>query len=504
MVWAKLFLLSFLLGSAPARAAPEDFTLDLDSAGEAGREDFGSGDSGSDHSGGSGPVRRWRDYFAQNPSLSRMSLGIQMSGTEPLARNASTPMIPASIEKLFSASAALQVLGSAMRFENQFTATLDTASGAAGNLEFFVSGDPTWANENYETLTARLGAVIDALKLHGVKRVHGPVRIHSLRRNLARAERPSGWNPDWVLQCMAQIQTEFQANGNCGTFQISSPERFAWVTPGVSVPVVVDVVRSRSGTNSVRVVPELDDLGRITRYTLSGGMGASPISFVLPVHEGKSWLKNLFLLALKQASIEYRANALPPPEPGESDQIKVDLSSRPLIEILRLAVQKSLNGVMDRIYLELEHFLQVPARTVLGTHVALVSGSPALMEGVSLLDGSGLNLQNRVRADLVYAFLSHVREMSWFSDLFGTLAVAGVSGTLETRPVLTASPFTNGKIFAKTGTLTGVTNLAGYLVTGQGAPPEPFVILSGSEFTSNSARKLIDGIVVNFAMQNTP
>jgi D-alanyl-D-alanine carboxypeptidase/D-alanyl-D-alanine-endopeptidase (penicillin-binding protein 4) len=129
---------------------------------------------------------------------------------------------------------------------------------------------------------------------------------------------------------------------------------------------------------------------------------------------------------------------------------------------------------------------------------------PALLDGVVFADGSGLDLRNRLRPDALHGFLSGVRSAPYFADFYATLAVAGVSGTLRTRPVLAASPYTVGKIHAKTGTLTGIHNLAGYFEITPGGGLEPFVVFTEGSMSSTAARAALDGLVVNFAAQNTP
>jgi D-alanyl-D-alanine carboxypeptidase len=125
------------------------------------------------------------------------------------------------------------------------------------------------------------------------------------------------------------------------------------------------------------------------------------------------------------------------------------------------------------------------------------------MSGLVIQDGSGLNLLDRMRPDSLYRFLELVRSEPYFSDLFSTLAIAGKAGTLLNRPTLVASSYTYSKIFAKTGTLNGVTNLAGYFWPSETATPEPFVVFTDSEISPVAARPMVDGIVVNFAAQNS-
>ncbi|NDF16269.1 hypothetical protein EB061_13295, partial [bacterium] len=341
-----MLIFSFLTLLSPgAFAAPTDHTLDLVTESE--RVEVSESASESSPPAGGLP---WKDYFSRHPNLKSLELGIKMEGVAPLVRQVSTPMIPASVEKIFTASTALHHLGPSMRFENTFSGQADPLSGTLINPHFRISGDPTWGSEYFEGvidgtdaqhnegLTSRLQAVIRSLIAHGVHRVKGPIEVESTRPKLATERRPEGWKSEWDLQCMAQIQTEFIANGNCGAFKISSPTKYGWVTTGVTLPVQVKVTRSRSGVSALRVTPVFDPLGRISSYSITGTMSSVPIEYALPVHQGAAWLRNLFVEALKVAGIDYEDSGV---ENGwylvMSTKIEVDLSSAPLLEIVRTA-----------------------------------------------------------------------------------------------------------------------------------------------------------------------
>lgn len=80
-----------------------------------------------------------------------------------------------------------------------------------------------------------------------------------------------------------------------------------------------------------------------------------------------------------------------------------------------------------------------------------------------LADGSGLSLYNYVTAELEVAFLRHAyRSKRIFDTLYPSLPIAGVDGTLKKRMRGTAA---EGNIHAKTGTLTGISSLAGYALS---------------------------------------
>jgi D-alanyl-D-alanine carboxypeptidase len=98
-------------------------------------------------------------------------------------------------------------------------------------------------------------------------------------------------------------------------------------------------------------------------------------------------------------------------------------------------------------------------------------------ERVTLNDGSGLSRTSRITAKALHQFLEVAKTESAFPELLAALPVAGQSGTLERR--MLASPAT-GRIRAKTGTLDGNYQLAGYVEKTGASGPEyhPFVILT--------------------------
>ena len=83
-----------------------------------------------------------------------------------------------------------------------------------------------------------------------------------------------------------------------------------------------------------------------------------------------------------------------------------------------------------------------------------------------IADGSGLSLYNYVSPELLTRLLRFAyRRPAIYERLLPALPVAGVDGTLKQR-------MTSGSacrhVFAKTGTVTGVSSLAGYLTTADG------------------------------------
>ncbi len=83
-----------------------------------------------------------------------------------------------------------------------------------------------------------------------------------------------------------------------------------------------------------------------------------------------------------------------------------------------------------------------------------------------IADGSGLSLYNYVSVELLCRLLRYAwRTPSIYKVLMPSLPIAGVDGTLKDRMKGTAA---QGNVRAKTGTLTGISSLAGYCTTADG------------------------------------
>ena len=119
---------------------------------------------------------------------------------------------------------------------------------------------------------------------------------------------------------------------------------------------------------------------------------------------------------------------------------------------------------------------------------------------IAAKDGSGLSKDNRVSAMTMAQALVKIYQEPKFETLIKGLPVGGVSGTLKNRFLKTA-PQGVGLVRAKTGTLNGVVNLAGYIDSGQ--HEYAFVILADHvrhTYTSESAaRAAVDKLLGKIA-----
>lgn len=84
----------------------------------------------------------------------------------------------------------------------------------------------------------------------------------------------------------------------------------------------------------------------------------------------------------------------------------------------------------------------------------------------SIADGCGLSLYNYVTPGTLVALLRYAyHKEGVFAPLYHSMPIAGIDGTLTNRMKKTAA---QSNVHAKTGTVTGVTSLAGYLTAANG------------------------------------
>jgi D-alanyl-D-alanine carboxypeptidase/D-alanyl-D-alanine-endopeptidase (penicillin-binding protein 4) len=120
------------------------------------------------------------------------------------------------------------------------------------------------------------------------------------------------------------------------------------------------------------------------------------------------------------------------------------------------------------------------------------------MRGIVLRDGSGLTRSNKITPRAMGVVLDKVQKEKWFPAFYASLPVAGHSdrmtgGTLAKRMKHTEAA---GNAHAKTGTLTGVTALSGYV---RGSDGRQYVFSMMSQYTGRTPRPVEDKLVVVLA-----
>lgn len=109
-----------------------------------------------------------------------------------------------------------------------------------------------------------------------------------------------------------------------------------------------------------------------------------------------------------------------------------------------------------------------------------------------LYDGSGLSRYDALTPKQLVAALCHMKQTARFSIFYESLPIAGESGTLKAR--FKQAPF-QGKLRAKSGTLSHVKGLAGYCNNQVGEELTFAIIINHYDGTSHSAEEVLEEIL---------
>jgi D-alanyl-D-alanine carboxypeptidase/D-alanyl-D-alanine-endopeptidase (penicillin-binding protein 4) len=113
---------------------------------------------------------------------------------------------------------------------------------------------------------------------------------------------------------------------------------------------------------------------------------------------------------------------------------------------------------------------------------------------VNLRDASGLSAQNLLTPAATVALLAHARSQPWGAAYRAGLPTPGTPGTLSGR-----LRSLEGRVAAKTGTISNVNSLSGYLTADGGRELIFGVFTNGSGLPSALVRSAIDSVVVAVA-----
>ncbi|GIK60187.1 MAG: peptidase S13 [Ignavibacteriaceae bacterium] len=113
--------------------------------------------------------------------------------------------------------------------------------------------------------------------------------------------------------------------------------------------------------------------------------------------------------------------------------------------------------------------------------------------GTKLVDGSGISRFDQVTAGAIVGLLEKVYfNIDQYDDFFNSLSIAGVDGTLHRRMISTLA---ENNFRGKTGTLNGVSSLAGYIRTSNDDDLIVCIMFEFKEGGANKHKNIQDKIV---------
>lgn len=420
--------------------------------------------------------------------------------------------VPASNMKLVVSAVALGMLGPDYRYSTSAYAR-DLNEGTASALVVRGTGDPTLgARFHGDTAMAGLASLADSIVTAGVRRVTGPLVVDAsyFGDPTIHPTWESG-DLDWYYAAPvaafaveeATVLVRILPGASVGvpaTVELVAPGGVATIENAITTDTAfsentVDFTRTPA-TNSFRF------FGRIP-------LNAEPERYVLTVHDPARYAGHALHALLAQRNVELTDSVIvldwrtgpPPPEWNVESaayaRVGTLLSPR-MGDIVEAILEPSNNWIAEQVLKTLGAQHGAGGTWREGTAVArryLIDEVEIDSAAFHLVDGSGLSAQNLLTPDAVMRLLYHAKEQSWGPLFRAALAEPGEEGsTLSNR--LSAY---QGRVYAKTGSITHVNSLSGYITTADGREIIFSVLSNASGVPASSVRAGIDRIVAALA-----
>jgi D-alanyl-D-alanine carboxypeptidase/D-alanyl-D-alanine-endopeptidase (penicillin-binding protein 4) len=422
------------------------------------------------------------------------------SGERLFELNPGTLLVPGSAVKLVSLATASEAVGWDFRFETTVRGTGPIADGVlGGDLVVVGSGDPSIGGRSGTDLTP----FVEAVRRAGVRRIDGWVvgdddAVEEPRPQLAWAWDDLGYATGALYGAlnfgenrMEVVVSPAAAEGERAT--VVQP--YAWPRP----------LRNLATTGAPRSMQLLWPEQRPGEpfLTIAGSIpvDAAPARLSVSVGNPTLWFARALRQALVEKGIDVAGDAYDVDDvalrPDRGATVLYTHRSATLAEIAQPMLKESIN-----LYGEAVMRLNA-ARGVFPTNDAALEGLRTRLaaweiadDGWQIIDGSGLSRRNAVAPDVLVAVLRRMYDPSARSPWMTALPVAGRDGTLAARMRDTPA---EGNVRAKTGTMTNIRTLAGYVRT-RGGETLAFAIMADAfEGPGSAAIDAIDRIAVRLA-----
>ena len=399
---------------------------------------------------------------------------------------------PASTLKLITALAAKLELGNNFRFH--------TSLIKAGNdLVFNFSGDPTLTTND-------LKAMIKQVAQDGIQTIQGDIWLNGSAFN--GYERAIGWPWDILGVCYSAPPSAINLDENCVQASISTPnpspysdKTRVYVPEHLPIHVSNQVIAvNREEQDETHCGLELLTSAN-NHYTLKGCVvkRRNPLPLKFAVQQPELYVTRIIYTLLKQQGIRLEGQIKIGKPATSKNELIAAHQSKPLPQLLEVMLKESDNLIADTLTKSIgAKFYKQPGSFNNGTSAIkeiILDKTGIDLEHDQLVDGSGLSRNDRITRANMSAILRYIWQNNEQLGLIDIMPGSGESGTLKYRKSMRKAPI-KGNIIAKSGSVYGTYNMAGFGLDKQGKPTTLFVQYVADYFVKKdpSAKKTMPPI----------
>ncbi|MGG5252852.1 D-alanyl-D-alanine carboxypeptidase/D-alanyl-D-alanine endopeptidase [Neobacillus sp. SM06] len=435
-----------------------------------------------------------------NGSIAGVSIRSAKTGEIQYEHFANLRLRPASNLKLLTAAAALSVLGENYTFSTEILAKGKLKKGILqGNLYLKGKGDPTLLPNDFDQVAFQLKNI-------GIKKIQGDVIGDDTWYDRVRYSVDLPWSDEQTYYGAPISALTLSPTNDYDTATVLlevKPGRqlgkkaHVEFTPKTHPLKIVNQTKTVQVKEETKLTFERDHITNTVTINGTISQNEKSVKGWMAVTNPTVYTTEVFKQSLLDNGIKVKRKAMTGKTP-QSANLLVSRKSMPLSKLLVPFMKLSNNGHAEILVKEMgkkvygtgswEKGLQVMHTKLrqFGIH----------SDQIVIRDGSGVSHMNLITANQLSQFLFAVQKEPWFPVFYQSMPQAGspekmIGGTLRKR--LKDKELT-GKVRAKTGSITSVSSLSGYVQT-KNSGTVVFSILLNNLLDESKGKAIEDRIV---------
>lgn len=447
------------------------------------------------------PLARTIDRALADPALAHGIQGVLVhslnDGRVLYEKNKDLVFIPASNFKLITSASALDVLGRDYKFQTSLYASGEQRPDGVlkGDVILVGRGDPLFKYEHLEAMAA-------GIKERGIKFVEGNVVGDDAWFDGVRL----GWGWSWDDEPYYYAAQISALNLNKNVVDV-------WVRPGrkvgaralvrVTPPTSYMTVRNECATSAAGSKKSVF-VDRIRGRNVIRVTGSVPLDYksegpeeAITMEEPTLFAAQTLAEILYRNGIEVKGRPVRGKKPEDAKLLAVHKSPA-MSEILALLNKPSDNLIAEVLLKTLGAEVKGKGSAAAGEGVELdfLKKVGLDMTAVNITDGSGLSRHNYISPQNLVTLLEYMYRHKHSKVYLDSLPIAGVDGTLRRRMKETAA---EGNARAKTGYVSRVSTLSGFVTTKAGEPLVFSIMMNNHLCRNTEAKAVQDKIIAALA-----
>lgn len=468
--------------------------------------------------GGGGALEEEIFAIVSPPPLDQVNWGIRIVDPERgriiYSRHGHLKFVPASNMKILATSAGLSLLGPDYQYETTLLAAGSMADGGRilnGDLLLKASGDPTFSERFYPSAEAPLDSLAQGVWDAGVRTVTGSLVVDVSAWDSTTV--PGTWEVDDLTASFASTGGAFSIAEGSMAVEVTGGDRAGNQAQARWWPYLAD----ENITVSYTTVPaDSSTRGRHIGYLpesrllqVEGLVRVAEVDTIRISQRDPVRLASRALLhALERRGIQVEGGVRVAWDRGE------DVGGGHCVTGQECARAPRLAGITSPRLAEIAKGILEPSQNWMAEQLVRTLGQELGEEGswaegfrvqrefftqevgidsldLVLRDGSGISAKNLVTPRAIVRILEFMRDSPNSGIFRNALASPGEEDSTLKNRLLTLE----GRLFAKTGTITHVNSLSGYVFTDSGKELIFSILTNGSGLSSRPVRSAIDQIV---------